>query len=75
MGIAWSVWITEYVICKELSDVKETLETIKGITAQAQGALGNLTSPDASVRQSAVSMVRDAIGRINAKAAEGLTKK
>ena len=55
--------------------MKETLETIKGITAQAQGALGNLTSPDASVRQSAVSMVRDAIGRINAKAAEGLTKK
>ncbi len=55
--------------------MKESLETIKGITSQAQGALANLTSPDASVRQSAVSMIRDALGRINAKAAEGLIKK
>ncbi len=55
--------------------MKNSLETIRSMTAQAQGALANLGNDDAQTRVAAISMIRDVIGRINAVAGDALYSK
>ncbi len=52
--------------------MKTSLENIRSLAAQAQGAVANLSHLDGSVRESAVAMVRDVIGRIGAEADSGI---